>query len=184
MLRLRPPAEVRQTVSGFLLRDGPPGADRPAPQHLDLPTRAAGRDVVLLALQAPAQDRQRGQAKHGRDREQKTAVGDHRHCRIGRVDAVDGLTDDIYADSRRLAIQLRDAYGRITGLPRSTYIGENGLDKRTDLGGLRLSDVPKVFVETGNMRNPKDAGRLESSRFRGRIAKAIFAGLRRFLVAD
>ena len=97
---------------------------------------------------------------------------------------IPGLTDDIYAGSRRLAIKLRDAYGRITGLPRSTYVGENGLDKRSDLGGLRLSDVPKVFVETGNMRNPKDAGKLESSRFRGRIAKAIFAGLRRFLLAD
>jgi N-acetylmuramoyl-L-alanine amidase len=97
---------------------------------------------------------------------------------------IPGLTDDIYADSRRLAIRLRDAYGRITGLPRSSYVGEDGLDKRSDLGGLRLSDVPKVFVETGNMRNPKDAERLESSSFRGRIAKAIYAGLRRFLVAD
>lgn len=94
---------------------------------------------------------------------------------------IPGLTDDIYADSRRLAIELRDSYGRITGLPRSTYAGENGLDKRPDLGGLRLSDVPKVFVETGNMRNHADAERLESSGFRGRIAKAIFAGLSRFL---
>jgi N-acetylmuramoyl-L-alanine amidase len=97
---------------------------------------------------------------------------------------IPGLTDDIYAESRRLAIELRDSYGRITGLPRSTYVGEKGLDKRADLGGLRLSDVPKVFVETGNMRNAKDAKRLESSNFRGRIAKAIFAGLRRFLPAD
>lgn len=96
---------------------------------------------------------------------------------------IPGLTDDIYKDSRRLAVEMRNAYGRITGLPRSTYIGDGGLDKRSDLGGLRLSDVPKVFVETGNMRNGADAKKLESDSFRGRIAKAIYAGLSRFLQA-
>ena len=95
---------------------------------------------------------------------------------------IQGLTDDIYEDSRRLAAILRNAYGKVTGLPRSTYVGEGGLDKRSDLGGLRLSDVPKVFIETGNMRNHADARKLESKRFRGRIAKGIFAGLRRFLL--
>lgn len=96
---------------------------------------------------------------------------------------IGGLTDDIYRDSRRLAVRMRDAYGRITGLPRSTYIGDAGLDKRSDLGGLRLSDVPKVFVETANMRNAADAEKLESKSFRGRIARAIYAGLSRFLLA-
>jgi N-acetylmuramoyl-L-alanine amidase len=94
-----------------------------------------------------------------------------------------GLTDDILPASKRLAVDLRDAFGRVTGLPRSDYIGQNGLDKRSDLGGLRLSDVPKVFVETGNMRNRADAKKLESGRFRTRIAKGIFEGLRRFLGA-
>jgi len=95
---------------------------------------------------------------------------------------INGLTDDIYAASRRLAVLVRNAYGKVTGLPRSTYVGDAGLDKRSDLGGLRLSDVPKVFIETGNMRNHTDANKLESKRFRGRIAKGIFAGLRRFLL--
>jgi N-acetylmuramoyl-L-alanine amidase len=97
---------------------------------------------------------------------------------------IGGLTDDIYRPSKRLAIDLRDAFGRVTGLPRSTYAGQNGLDERPDLGGLRLSDVPKVFIETGNMRNGADATRLESKRFRAKIARGIFAGLERFLLSD
>ncbi|HYU59515.1 MAG TPA: N-acetylmuramoyl-L-alanine amidase [Solirubrobacterales bacterium] len=95
---------------------------------------------------------------------------------------IEGLTDDIYADSRRLAVVLRNAYEHVTGLPRSTYAGEAGLDRRSDLGGLRLSDVPKVFIETGNMRNHTDAQKLESNGFRRKIARGIFAGLRRFLL--
>jgi N-acetylmuramoyl-L-alanine amidase len=94
---------------------------------------------------------------------------------------IEGLTDDIYAASKRLAVDVRDTFGRVSGLPRSTYAGNSGLDRRSDLGGLRLSDVPKVFIETGNMRNDRDAAKLESKRFRGKIAKGIFAGLRRFL---
>ena len=96
---------------------------------------------------------------------------------------INGLTDDIYGASKRLAVDLRDAFGNVTGLPRSTYAGSNGLDKRSDLGGLRLSDVPKVFIETGNMRNGKDAAKLESKGFRRKIAKGILAGIERFLTS-
>ena len=40
------------------------------------------------------------------------------------------------------------------GLAGATYIaGGDGLDFRTDLGTLNLSDVPTVMVELGNMRN-------------------------------
>ena len=94
---------------------------------------------------------------------------------------IDGLTDDIYRPSKKLARALRNAYGARTGIPRSTYAGSEGLDRRSDLGGLRLSDVPKVFIETGNMQNPADASRLESASFRKRIARGIRDGLRRFL---
>jgi N-acetylmuramoyl-L-alanine amidase len=94
---------------------------------------------------------------------------------------IDGLTDDIYSDSRRLARAIRDSYRRRTGLPPATYIGSGGLDQRSDLGGLRLSNVPKVFLETGNMRNAQDARKLESARFRKRIARGIRGGLKRFL---
>jgi N-acetylmuramoyl-L-alanine amidase len=92
-----------------------------------------------------------------------------------RPTRIEGLTDDIYVDSRRLGRVLRDAYEERTGLPQSTYVG--GLVARGDLGGLRLSDVPKVFIETGNMRNATDARKLESRRFRKRIARGIAEGV-------
>jgi len=31
--------------------------------------------------------------------------------------------------------------------------GKDGIDVRNDLGGLNWSTIPKVFIETGNMRN-------------------------------
>jgi N-acetylmuramoyl-L-alanine amidase len=92
-----------------------------------------------------------------------------------------GLTGDIAPASRRLAVSVRDAYRAGTGLPLSTYAGRNGLDVRSDLGGLNLSDVPKVLVETGNMRNGTDARRLESAAFRQRAAQALADGIERFL---
>jgi N-acetylmuramoyl-L-alanine amidase len=94
---------------------------------------------------------------------------------------IDGLTDDIYRPSRRLARKLRNAYRARTGLPTSTYVGSDGLDRRSDLGGLRLSNVPKVFIETGNMQNAADAHKLERRGFRKRIARGIRDGIRRFL---
>lgn len=97
---------------------------------------------------------------------------------------IDGLTDDIHDESRRLGRALRAAYGARTGLPRATYLGGNGLVARSDLGGLRLSDVPAVFVETANMRNAVDAAKLGSHRFRRRIARGIADGIRRYLLAE
>jgi N-acetylmuramoyl-L-alanine amidase len=97
---------------------------------------------------------------------------------------IEGLTDDIFGASRRLGRAIRAAYEERTGLPRATYVGGDGLVARSDLGGLRLSDVPKVFVETGNMRNAADAAVFESRRGRQRIARGIFDGLRRFLTSS
>jgi len=91
------------------------------------------------------------------------------------------LTDDIAAASKRLALALRNAFAAGTGEPYSTYIGHDGLDVRSDLGGLDLSNVPKVFVETGNMRNAADARRLESPAYREREAEALARGLEAFL---
>jgi N-acetylmuramoyl-L-alanine amidase len=92
-----------------------------------------------------------------------------------------GLTDAIVAPSERLAVAIRDAYAAGTGVPYSTYIGRDGLDQRSDLGGLNLSRVPKVFIETGNMDNAADAGLLEDPGFRQRAAQSLFAGLRAYL---
>jgi N-acetylmuramoyl-L-alanine amidase len=95
--------------------------------------------------------------------------------------SIRGLTDDIAAASKRLAVDLRGAYQQGTGMPRADYIGSDGLDQRGDLGGLNLSDVPKVFIETGNMNNATDAARLEAAGFRQRVAAAIAAGIERFV---
>jgi N-acetylmuramoyl-L-alanine amidase len=95
--------------------------------------------------------------------------------------SISGLTDDIAASSQRLALALRTAYRTGTGMPYATYVGSGGLDVRSDLGGLNLSDVPKVLFETGNMRNATDARLLESPGFRERIARTLAVGLRRFL---
>jgi N-acetylmuramoyl-L-alanine amidase len=66
-------------------------------------------------------------------------------------------------------------------MPPSTYVGEDGITVRGDLGGLNLSTVPKVFIETGNMRNATDAALLTDAAFRQRAAEAIAAGLGAFL---
>ena len=94
--------------------------------------------------------------------------------------AIRGLTDDIAAPSRCLALAMRRAYRKGTGFPYATYIGRRGLSARSDLGGLNRSDVPKVFVETGNMRNRTDAALLERAAVRRRIAAALASGLRRY----
>jgi len=94
---------------------------------------------------------------------------------------VPGYTNNIVGPSRRLGLDIRNYYSAITGEPYSDYVGAAGLDVRTDLGGLNLSTVPKVFIECANMRNSSDAARLTNAAFRQRIAVALAAGLGVFL---
>jgi len=95
-----------------------------------------------------------------------------------------GRTAAIGPDSKRLAVDLRDSYEAATGLPRSSYLGTDGLDVRTDLGGLNLSTVPKAFIECGNMRNPVEARLLVTDAFQTRVATGIFEGLSRYLAGS
>lgn len=94
--------------------------------------------------------------------------------------SVPGLTDDIAAASRRLAEALHAAY-LDTGMPVADYIGQGGFSERDDLGGLNLSDVPAVFLETGNMRNLDDAALLVDPLFRRAVADAIVEAMVAFL---
>jgi N-acetylmuramoyl-L-alanine amidase len=94
---------------------------------------------------------------------------------------VPGYTDRILVPSARLARDIRSSYYRITGEPYATYVGRDALDVRTDLGGLNLSRVPKVFIECANMRNAADAARLSNAAFRQRIAVALAAGFTAYL---
>jgi N-acetylmuramoyl-L-alanine amidase len=91
--------------------------------------------------------------------------------------------DKVVGASSKLGIAVRDAYAKGTGLPYSTYIGHKALDYRSDLGGLNLSTVPKVFIESGNMRNPTEAADFQSAAFRQKIAVALANGLQHYLQA-
>lgn len=82
--------------------------------------------------------------------------------------------------SRRLAVLTRSALWS-RGQRSANYIGRNGLDERTDLGGLNLSTRPAVFVELGNMRNARDAQAMKSPAYRDQVAGALALGLVRFL---
>lgn len=95
--------------------------------------------------------------------------------------SIPNLTDDIASSSYQLALAIRAAFHAGTDMPYATYIGQEGLDERNDLGGLNLSDVPKVFIETGNMRNAGDAAQFGSASFREREAQALAKGLAAFL---
>lgn len=97
---------------------------------------------------------------------------------------ITGLTDDIYEQSLDLAIALRDAYAVGTGMPYSSYLGKQALMPRSDLGGLNLSDVPKVFIEAGNMRNSADAELLSDPAFRQTIAQSLADGLSIFFLSQ
>ncbi len=88
----------------------------------------------------------------------------------------------IIAPSHRLGVVLRRALIGI-GLHISTYDGHDGLAPRTDLGGLNLSRVPKVFVEVANMQDHTDEAPMERADYRQRVARALAAGIERFLPA-
>jgi N-acetylmuramoyl-L-alanine amidase len=94
---------------------------------------------------------------------------------------VPGYTDRIVAPSHALALAVRAGFLAGTAMPYATYIGDQGLDTRGDLGGLNLSTVPKVFIECGNMRNATDAGLLSSAAFRQQAAEALAQGIEAFL---
>ncbi|MEU3830722.1 N-acetylmuramoyl-L-alanine amidase [Streptomyces sp. NPDC029080] len=91
-------------------------------------------------------------------------------------------TRGIVGPSHDLGVRIAGAYLRETGEPPSNYLGGGtGLVTRTDLGGLNLSTVPKVFIECGNMRDSKDAALLTSGAWRQRAAQGISEGIVSFL---
>jgi N-acetylmuramoyl-L-alanine amidase len=83
--------------------------------------------------------------------------------------------------SERLADILRSAFGEATGQPLADYLGAEGMTIRSDLGGLNLSRVPKVFLECANMRNPTDAAEIIDPNWRQRAATGLADGITAFL---
>ncbi|MFI8365621.1 N-acetylmuramoyl-L-alanine amidase [Streptomyces sp. NPDC085466] len=91
-------------------------------------------------------------------------------------------TGPIVAPSRRLGERIVAGFRESTGTSPANYLGGGtGLDVRSDLGGLNLSTVPKVFVECGNMRDPKDAALLTSGAWRQKAARGIADGIVTYL---
>ncbi|MBY8846135.1 N-acetylmuramoyl-L-alanine amidase [Streptomyces sp. SP2-10] len=100
----------------------------------------------------------------------------------GSVHAGAADTRGIVGPSHDLGARVAGNYLRETGEPPSNYLGEGtGLVTRTDLGGLNLSTVPKVFIECGNMRDSKDAALLTSGAWRQQAARGISEGIVSFL---
>ncbi|MFF3493899.1 N-acetylmuramoyl-L-alanine amidase [Streptomyces sp. NPDC002795] len=91
-------------------------------------------------------------------------------------------TTPIVKPSRDLGERIAGLYVKATGQAPSNYVGGGtGLDTRSDLGGLNLSKVPKVFIECGNMRDSQDVERLTSDAWRQKAARGISEGIVSFL---
>lgn len=99
---------------------------------------------------------------------------------------IDGYSTnaDIIDPSRQLAKDVRTTFHEGADQPYADYIGEKGIDERTDLGGLNLSTVPKVFLEVGNMRDPDDAAKITDSQWREQAGAALASGLTRYAQRD
>ena len=94
-----------------------------------------------------------------------------------------GANHAIIARSDVLAAAMHAAFHSVTNEPFATYVGGGtGYTTRTNLGGLNLSTVPKVFIECANMRGAADAARVTSPAWRQLAARGIAAGLEAYLL--
>jgi N-acetylmuramoyl-L-alanine amidase len=87
----------------------------------------------------------------------------------------------IIGPSSRLADAVVKHFGQVTGQGVSTYLGAGGIQPRSDLAGLNMSAVPKVFIECANMRNAADAVKVTSPQWRQLAAEGIAESIRAFL---
>ncbi|QDQ11281.1 N-acetylmuramoyl-L-alanine amidase [Streptomyces spectabilis] len=113
-----------------------------------------------------------------------SAVGNHGFHVIlpARVRGGAADTTAIVGPSRDLGERIAGKFLSTTKSAPSNYVGDGtGLDVRRDLGGLNLSKVPKVFIECGNMRDPKDEALLTNPNWRQKAARGISDGIGSFL---
>lgn len=83
--------------------------------------------------------------------------------------------------SALLGAELRQALVDVGHQMPSTYLGKNGVEQRSDLGGLNWSRVPKVMIELLNMRNGVDASLVNSLTWRKQTAHALVVGIAWYL---
>jgi len=93
----------------------------------------------------------------------------------------DGPNSGVIAASDTFAALLRTTFLADTGMPLSNYDGIDGLQPRNDLAGLNLTTVPKVLIETGNMRNATDAALLVTPAFQQAAASAMAQAITTYL---
>jgi N-acetylmuramoyl-L-alanine amidase len=86
--------------------------------------------------------------------------------------------------SAQLADGIRTTFAADTGEPASDYSGIDGIDQRSDLGGLNLTTVPKVLIECANMQNAADAALTETPTWRQQAAQGLADGITAFLEAE
>lgn len=89
---------------------------------------------------------------------------------------------DVTRRSARLATITRESVSRVTGMPRSNYLGGGtAITPRADIAGLNLSRVPAVMLEAGHMRSAADLRLLRSRSFHTKQANALTQAAVRFL---
>jgi N-acetylmuramoyl-L-alanine amidase len=93
----------------------------------------------------------------------------------------DGPNNKVIGSSRRFGRDVHATMLRDTPFRISNYYGRNGYITRTDLAGLNLTTMPKVLIETGNMRNAADAALLVSPKVQRAVAAALATAIARFL---
>jgi N-acetylmuramoyl-L-alanine amidase len=93
----------------------------------------------------------------------------------------DGPNSKVIASSKRFGRDVHAMMLRDTAFRVSSYYGTDGYTTRTDLAGLNLTTMPKVLIETGNMRNAADAALLVSPKVQRAVAAALAAAIARFL---
>jgi N-acetylmuramoyl-L-alanine amidase len=92
----------------------------------------------------------------------------------------EGYTDDTVEPSRQLAVGVRDALVA-AGFAPSTYVGDEGLHQRDDLGTLNRAEVPAIMLEAGNLRNQEEADLLRSPDGQQRLADALTTAVLAFV---
>lgn len=90
------------------------------------------------------------------------------------------LNDAQAGPSVRFAQVMRDQL-QGSGIPPANYIGDAGLDARSDIAGLNLAQFPSILVELGNMKNPVDSGLMKTPEGRQKYADAVVRGIANFL---
>jgi N-acetylmuramoyl-L-alanine amidase len=93
----------------------------------------------------------------------------------------DGPNDKVIASSLRFGADVHAALLAGTAMPVADYYGTNGYISRDDLAGLNLTTVPKILIESGNMRNATDARLMTTPAFQQQLAAAFTAAIITFL---